>query len=353
MELWQGHTKPQNLRQSIKGINLDKLPIQRDTELLNLAKNDREREKFLNNINKILSQTPDCLDEESTNNRMHVGKQGMNSIVQFLNPGSDSTKLTSIVAGILLNLCFEDINVQHFLELNCTENLVLCLLIDDIQLQTNAAGAIQSICYHQRGKIAIRDAGGIEALSHLLSSKDSRLVTRVVGSLHNISSEISTAPIILSCGSVPHLVHLLDSHQPAIVHAAAGTIQNITCYPQARVEVESQGAIVPLLKLLVGFDPQITSCAIGAMLNLWRERFPDPNSVSSPDSNVDQTDDQGSNAKNKIKLVHPGMKKLLELAVTLGSAYNLFFPNETPQINFPLQPSMNLQTNAKEASVIQ
>ena len=65
--------------------------------------------------------------------------------------------------------------------------LIALLSSPELDLQANAAGAIQSICFQTEGRSYVREMGAIPAVLPLLSSPSLKVQTRAVGAVRPFS----------------------------------------------------------------------------------------------------------------------------------------------------------------------
>lgn len=92
---------------------------------------------------KILSRKQD--------NRLRFGTWGLRAVVSALvNPLNN--RIAAEGANVLLNVCYEIVNVEALLNTPGVQQLLLFLIEEDEELQANAAGAIQSICFQEDGR---------------------------------------------------------------------------------------------------------------------------------------------------------------------------------------------------------
>lgn len=139
---------------------------------------------------KILSRKAD--------NRRHVNDSVIIAVVSSLQTPA-TLQIAAEAANVLLNICYEQTNVDSVLRNQGIQPLVQLLGDSDLDAQANAAGAIQSICFQQRGRKGARDAGAIPKIISLLGSNNIKVCARSVGALHNISSDPDAIGIIRRC----------------------------------------------------------------------------------------------------------------------------------------------------------
>jgi Armadillo/beta-catenin-like repeat len=112
-----------------------------------------------------------------------------------------STRTTAEAANVMLNLCYEQQNVDLVVKQAGPAALIPLLKSQSQEVQANAAGALQSICYQKPGRVAVQGTEAVESLVALLTHTSPKVVMRAVGALHNISSDTTAIRIIRRCCS--------------------------------------------------------------------------------------------------------------------------------------------------------
>lgn len=105
----------------------------------------------------ILATVLKILLRKSTN-RLSLGKTGMTAIVRSLN--RIHLERNGIAAAemcnVILNTCYDGVNVQLLIELDGVALLFKLLKTRDIEILRSALGAIQGLCYEPRGRQSVR-----------------------------------------------------------------------------------------------------------------------------------------------------------------------------------------------------
>jgi|EP00908_Phaeocystis_cordata_P008762 hypothetical protein len=230
-------------------------------------------------------------------NRVRLGEYIVEDLVEVLHM-NPSPVVSGEASNVVLNICYERDNVVRLVNAGGVPPLILFAKDDSqMDLQANAAGAIQSICFQKEGRSFVREHGAIEAVLPLLGSSNLKVQTRAVGAVHNMSSEPEAIRVIRRLDGIPLLIQLLRVPSAPVCGSAAGSLQNLSRESASRTEILSLGAVVPLSDLLFGSDVQSQVCAAGAILNLLGP------TLGAEDPNNRQ---------------RQGFKKLLSLALTIG-----------------------------------
>ena len=309
------------------------------SELFNVLRDNRAfKPSSVHLIERVLHCLLLLTRKES--NRLSFVTAHIQILLSFLKPKECPITILSQTVNVLLNICYEEVNVSQFLATGGLPILLSCLSVDNIPLKANIVGTLQSICYQDTGKAAILKTDGVKMIISLFDIDDERILTRTSGALHNISADAQSVPLIIKYHAIPKLVHLLDYPSLPIQLTAAGTLQNILCDKEGKAAVLHEDIVPPLLKLLCNKDPNIISSALGALLNVFRDRWTlNPASSGREQSDDEQADKSEGESEEVDKnedeetssnhLVHPAMKKLLTLCLTLSTAYHLFTPEDS------------------------
>jgi len=110
-----------------------------------------------------------------------------------------TARIAAEAANVLLNICYEQKNVDQVLAHAGVAPLVALLAEGCLEVQANAAGALQSICFQANGRRGVREAGAVLRIVGLLTSENAKVCTRSVGALHNLSSDPDAIRLIRRC----------------------------------------------------------------------------------------------------------------------------------------------------------
>jgi hypothetical protein len=93
-----------------------------------------------------------------TANRLSLGKIGMTAIVRALNriQADRNNIATAEMCNVVLNTCYDAVNVQLLLDLDGVVPMIRFLRGRDNTITSSALGAIQGICYVPSGRQYIR-----------------------------------------------------------------------------------------------------------------------------------------------------------------------------------------------------
>jgi hypothetical protein len=93
-----------------------------------------------------------------TVNRLSLGKIGMTAIVRALNriQADRNNIATAEMCNVVLNTCFDAVNVQLLIDLDGVVPMIRFLRGRDNTITSSALGAIQGICYVPSGRQYIR-----------------------------------------------------------------------------------------------------------------------------------------------------------------------------------------------------
>ncbi|CAN0312792.1 unnamed protein product, partial [Ectocarpus fasciculatus] len=201
-------------------------------------------------------------------NRAALGRPGVQTLTNLMS--SDGMDMVSCeCANVVLNMCYDAGNVQHFLEVGGVEALGPLILSGNEHLKASGLGALQSVCFDKPGRDATRGSGLIGAVVRLLEDDSPKVRARALGTVHNLSTDARSIGIIREEGGLPRLVRLLRSHEAHVCGGAAGTIQNLSREEKSRaLLLESFGAVEPLADLLVGRHVKSQISAAGALVNI-------------------------------------------------------------------------------------
>lgn len=241
-------------------------------------------------------------------NRMQIKEEHMGQLVPLLTTEPPlSCRTASEASSVVLNICYEKENVHMVLAAGAAPPLIAFLGEgSNVELQANAAGALQSICFQKDGRGYMRDMGILSRVVPLLQHSNVKLLTRAVGVVHNMSSDSSSIASIRHEQALPMLINLLKAPQLAICGSAAGTLQNMS-REHLSCDIIRCSGIEPLIDLLFGSDIASQVCASGALLNCIGPSL-------SP------------------VFEHPrrkALRKVIMLSVVLGMSYHAVFTPET------------------------
>eukprot|EP00241_Pyramimonas_parkeae_P006545 CAMPEP_0114249152 /NCGR_PEP_ID=MMETSP0058-20121206/13980_1 /TAXON_ID=36894 /ORGANISM="Pyramimonas parkeae, CCMP726" /LENGTH=329 /DNA_ID=CAMNT_0001362659 /DNA_START=492 /DNA_END=1481 /DNA_ORIENTATION=+ len=236
------------------------------------------------------------------NNREQFGERGIRAVLRFMQTPRNA-KIAAEGSNVILNVCYEKDNVKLVLRCGGAPPLVTFLQSSDLDLQANAAGAIQSISFQEEGRVQCRECDAIPHVLALLATDNDKVKTRAVGAIHNMSSDAETIRIIRRQEGIPLLIDLLHSPNSAICGSAAGALQNVSREVASRCIIRDGGAVQPLSLILVGSDMQAQVCAAGALLN-----------ILGPDVGEEKDDKS-----------RKGLTKLITCCILLGICYEGIF----------------------------
>lgn len=250
-------------------------------------------------------------------NRMVLGEAGVRAVVRFLHEARNPS-IAGEGANVVLNVCYERENVEEVIRANGVQPLVGFLRSPEMELQANAAGAIQSICFQEKGRQTVREVGAIPDILNLLhEDRHIKVQTRAVGAIHNMSSDPESIRTIRKKDGIPRLIQLLPSEQAPICGSAAGALQNISREVASRKIIKDQGAIPLLGDLLCTQDMQAQVCAAGALLNIIGPELGEE--VPGKGQKIPQTGNRR------------GFARIISCCIALGMAYDVVFDAQ-PQI---------------------
>lgn len=135
-------------------------------------------------------------------NRLAMTQQTTECIMSHLSAPL-STRTAAEAANVMLNVCYEQQNVDLVVNQGAPATLIPLLKDHSHEVQANAAGALQSICYQKPGRQAVRGTDAVESLVMLLTHDSPKVVMRAVGALHNISSDTTAIRTIRRCECSP------------------------------------------------------------------------------------------------------------------------------------------------------
>jgi hypothetical protein len=216
--------------------------------------------------------------------------------------------------NVVLNVCYEKVNVSMMIEAGGVPALVTRLGEDHVDLQANAAGALQSITYQEKGRVVARDAGGVPLIAELLKHPNNKVRTRAVGALHNISTDDESIRIIRRQGAtIPILVDMLGCPDAAICSSAVGALQNISREVQSCEMIQELGGVEPLADLLFASDVQAQVAAAGALMNIFGHRH----------AEGEDAEDTGRGAPVDVHgETRQAMRRLFSTSLALGMAHH-------------------------------
>ncbi|CAM9540366.1 unnamed protein product, partial [Ectocarpus sp. 13 AM-2016] len=200
----------------------------------------------------LKANTNECMLLRKQSNRAALGRPAVQTLTTLMS--SDGMGMASCeCANVVLNMCYDAGNVQHFLEVGGVEALGPLVLSGNEHMKASGLGALQSVCFDKPGRDATRGSGLIGAVVRLLEDDSPKVRARALGTVHNLSTDARSIGIIREEGGLPRLVRLLRSHEAQVCGGAAGTIQNLSREEKSRaLLLESFGAVEPLADLLVG-----------------------------------------------------------------------------------------------------
>ncbi|PNW87496.1 hypothetical protein CHLRE_02g143850v5 [Chlamydomonas reinhardtii] len=255
-------------------------------------------------------------------NRLRFGPNGLKAIVEaIISPLNN--KVAAEGANVLLNACYEPVNVEALLSGPGVSQLLLFLMEDDQEVAANAAGAIQSICFQEAGRRHVYAQGGVAALTGLLGASNPRVASRAVGAIHNLSSHAEVIKDIRRHGGLPTLVSLLSDPSLTVSGSAAGALQNVSREVASRLVIRELSAVPPLARLLSAPDVQAQVCASGALLN-----------IVGPDLDRRETADPRRAAALLADSSRPSQRRslgrLMALAMAAAAIYDCVYEQAPP-----------------------
>lgn len=90
-------------------------------------------------------------------NRLSLGKAGMTAIIRSLNRINREKNSLALaeMCNVILNTCYDGINVQFLIELDGVALLFKMLKTRDNEIIRSALGALQGLCYESRGRQSV------------------------------------------------------------------------------------------------------------------------------------------------------------------------------------------------------
>ena len=83
-------------------------------------------------------------------NRLSFVTAHIKILLSFLKPTECPVTIISQTVNVLLNICYEEVNVSQFIAADGLSILLSCLSVDNIPLKANIVGTLQSICYQRQ-----------------------------------------------------------------------------------------------------------------------------------------------------------------------------------------------------------
>ena len=237
-------------------------------------------------------------------NRLALRDEHAAALVRLLVHPWRDTRILAECANVILNACYEKVNVAHMLAAGAVTPLLGLLEASEDMVRANASGALQSICYQSDGRVRVREDGGIPKLISLLGARDPDVRRRAVGCVHNISSDMGSIREMRRGGAILPLIGLLRHPDSAVCGSAAGALQNISRELASRNIIRDNEAALPLLDLLCSNDVQAQTCAAGALINILGPVYHSAEHASG-----------GNKALNRV----------IGLALTLSSSYHALY----------------------------
>lgn len=237
-------------------------------------------------------------------NRLALREDNASAVVRLLLRPWKDPRILAECANVVLNVCYEKVNVAHMLSANAIAPLLDLLSSPEDVVRANASGALQSICYQSDGRVRVREDGGIPKVIALLNSRDPDVRRRAVGCVHNISSDMGSIKEMRKGGAILPLIDLLRYPDAAVCGSAAGALQNISRELASRNIIRDNEAAIPLLDLLCCDDVQAQTCAAGALINILGPVYHSADHAAG-----------GNKALNRV----------IGLALTLSSSYHALY----------------------------
>jgi hypothetical protein len=91
-------------------------------------------------------------------NRLALGKYGMTAIIKSINriQAAKNVSAAAEMCNVILNTCYDGINVQMLIELDGVTPLLRFLKSKEVTVLCSALGALQGLCYVPRGRQTVR-----------------------------------------------------------------------------------------------------------------------------------------------------------------------------------------------------
>ncbi|CAM9423524.1 unnamed protein product [Discosporangium mesarthrocarpum] len=203
-------------------------------------------------------------------NRRAMGRPGVLAVTNLLKSPCLAIAVCEC-ANVVLNMCYDKANVEHFLQVDGIDALVPLINSQDESIQASGLGALQSVCFEKPGREAAREVSIIGPVVRLLQSGSQKVQARALGTIHNLSTDAQAIGPIREEGGIPPLVGMLRHPEPQICGGAAGTIQNLSREARSREVLGSLGVVAPLSDLLVGHHIRSQISAAGALVNIMSD----------------------------------------------------------------------------------